>query len=298
MMADSLFNGSDFNDSVDYDAVRPGSPTLDDHFNEQDTSRGYRYRFGSARTSVVRSHGIGSDTAAPVLLRGPRLADTAPADLDTVNFITSSYADFFQDALQAADLRRGHHKSESGDREEEFYSDGDGYLRNDEDSQNNSDYEKNDDSNDSHDDEGRQDLDNTIDSLELDPPSRSSETTKRTSQTSQPSASSATNANANSIAARATASNKSDSYVPYVDSAIPDGSMTLSEAMQELEHLRRTNHSLVESLSEEKQRRSELENKLSGVQVIILNFVRVLRCFHISPLPLKAFVVRTVSFLI
>jgi len=61
--------------------------------------------------------------------------------------------------------------------------------------------------------------------------------------------------------------------VPYVDSAIPDGSMSLSEAMRELEHLRRTNHSLVESLSNEKQHRKEIENKLSGVQVVFVFYV-------------------------
>lgn len=285
MMADSLFNGSEVDASVDDDAVRTGSPTNDDHFKEQDSApRGYRYQFGSARTSVETAHtntftsestsylsgdatsrGIGSGTAAPVLLRGPRLADTSPADLDTVNFITSSYADFFQDALQAGDPRHGHHQG--GSCEDDYYSDGGEGFGSSEDSQNNSDFDV---SNGDDEEEERQNLDNTIDSLELDAPSHSSEPSRYTShsRTSHHSQSSATAATTTSASATRAAENRQPgSYVPYVDSAIPDGSITLAEAMRELEHLRRTNHSLVESLSDEKQRRSELESKLNGAQV-------------------------------
>jgi hypothetical protein len=230
MMADSLMGGSDVED-----AEYSESPAATNARRERSAASAaqYKYRYPSVDTILSDIQpdfaGIGSTTAEPLSLNyRPKLSDTDPVDLDTVNYITSSYSDFFKNSLIEADPLRRSQGEWDGDQAST------GSSR----------------------------------------PSAQSPTGSRGSR----SASAASRARGRAPAAgsphRSGTSSMRSSFrsddgdrESYMDRAIPSRLLTLDEALVEIEHLRRTNHSLVEALSDESHRRTQLEDKLCATQV-------------------------------
>jgi hypothetical protein len=281
MMADSLMGASDREASFSaephadgaYHSQRAeGSPSARSEYR-------YRYRYPSLDSLLQEQPGadfvgLGGLSAEPLDLgRRPRLADTDPVDLDTVNYITSSYSEFFRNSLLQADplLREradeGHGEPVSrGSSSRQGTPDRSGSA--------------------------------SRGSPSRGPPLTSSPTgqrggsgshssgASRSSHSPNRSADSSVRSSVRSSTVRGSslhdegtltsAPSMRSSFAPqsqhsaaedFTDHAIPTATMTIQQALAEVEHLRRTNHSLVEALSDESHRRSQLGEKLAAAQV-------------------------------
>jgi hypothetical protein len=281
MMADSLMGASDREASFSaephadgaYHSQRAeGSPSARSEYR-------YRYRYPSLDSLLQEQPGadfvgLGGLSAEPLDLgRRPRLADTDPVDLDTVNYITSSYSEFFRNSLLQADplLREradeGHGEPVSrGSSSRQGTPDRSGsasrgspsrgpHLTSSPTGQ-----------------RGGSGSHSSGASRSSHSPNRSADSSVRSSVRSSTVRGSSlhdegTLTSAPSMRSSFAPQSQHSAAEDFTDHAIPTATMTIQQALAEVEHLRRTNHSLVEALSDESHRRSQLGEKLAAAQV-------------------------------
>lgn len=345
MIADSLFG-----DHVDasFDGV---FPTKDDNYYDEPHAHRVEYKYRhdegdqrqSARSMSAEFAGIGDSTAEPVRLSHahvPRLSDTAPLDLDTVNYITSSYADFFQNSLgddfgqiQSRQSEQSEHWEDNSERSQGGGSRGGSTHSTSSPSATPTGSPPRSPAGSRASSRNFDMLNNSVDSLELeevtsprsqqlpsDEPTpfcngnysgsradqqgesrdgggsaseqrrgeasswastvsmtsaRSSgqgslrgETAQDSTQDRYRGGSQSSCSQGQSKASRHSSKRTTVSGEPFSDDAIPTSNMSHSEALAEVESLRRTNQSLAASLSDESSRCKKLEEKLQAAQVL------------------------------